>query len=81
MAYWLALPNLIKIHSTLTLLKPYHDDPDPTRKQIERAPSLMQKELEREVERIKSQELWRESKEQACYSPSQMEGFAESEAT
>lgn len=51
MAYWLTLPNLVKIHSTLSFLKPYPDDLDQIRKQIEIALSLMQKELEREVER------------------------------
>ena len=53
-AYMLKLPERLKLHPTfpVSFLKPYHEDLDAERVQTKRAPPLVMKQFEREIEKI-----------------------------
>ena len=54
MAYRLKLPERPKLHPTFHVgfLKPYHEDLDAERVQTKRAPPLVMKQFDREIEKI-----------------------------
>ncbi|RVW72817.1 Transposon Ty3-I Gag-Pol polyprotein [Vitis vinifera] len=53
-AYMLKLPERLKLHPTfpVSFLKPYHEDLDAERVQTKRAPPLVMKQFDREIEKI-----------------------------
>ena len=53
-AYMLKLLERLKLHSTfhVSFLKPYHEDLDAERVQTKRAPPLVMKQFDREIEKI-----------------------------
>ena len=50
----LKLPEMIKFYPTshVSFLKPYYEDPDTKRVQTKRAPPLLMKQFDQEVEKI-----------------------------
>ena len=53
-AYMLTLPERLKLHPTfhVKFLKPYYEDLDAEMVQTKRAPSLIMKQFDREIEKI-----------------------------
>ena len=53
-AYMLKLPKRLKLHPTfhVNILKPYFEDADQGRAQVKRAPPLVTKQFDKEVEKI-----------------------------
>ena len=53
-AYMLKLPERLKLHPTfyVSFLKPYHEDLDVEMVQTKRAPRLVMKQFDREIEKI-----------------------------
>lgn len=66
----------------MSFLKPYHEDSDPIREQTKRASPLIQKELEREAERILNHKSLRENcKNRRVIFIAKWKGLSDSEVT